>query len=374
MSTMSHLGAAIVLAVLLLASFGVALGAAGAPHNAVTTAGKTSGGCPSSNAIGNFLSSSLVGAYVGMNGSTWSYYFSSFYNLSPASGVPGLIEYCVYPNGSLPSSSTASAVGADGSAFLALSGTHQGYFGFGRSHGDPSNVPLNGVMNTLMGTADWSSGPPSNETILLHINDATECQALYGGSSTTCFVLPGAPPTLYCGGNPSCKTALVAEANTTNPLEVPTNTQLHVHYTYTIANAFTNAFNMEIVFPGVASSNFTGVRDFFNCSQVPDPNATPGTAGFFSNYQGTGLNVNLRYYDVHGKCMNLVLRATAGNTTIVLKPGQSISWTLDTITGTAGFSGRGWHCLNEGVTFVWLQSNDGLLHRYTSPDVDVWTA
>lgn len=364
----------VAVAVFVLVSSGLAAAVPGfAPHPAGPAA-KSSGGCPSSNAIGNFLASGLVGASIGVSGSTWTLFFSSFANLSPTSGVPGLIEYCVYPSGSLPSTSTASALGADGSSFVALSGTHQGYFGFGRSSGDPSNLPLDGAQNVRMGNATWTSSVPSNATLLLHINDAAECQFLYGGGSTTCFVLPSPPPTSQCGGNPSCKVAVVAEALAGHPSEVPSNTQLHVTYTYTIANAFTNSFNMTIAVPGSTAANFTGVRDYFNCSQTPDPSGTPGTVGLYSSFQGTGLTVRLHYLSEHGVCPNLVLTAWANGSAIVLHPGQSLSWTIQTITGPSGFSGRGWHCLNEGVQFVWLQSNDNLVHRYTSPDVDVWTA
>ena len=35
---------------------------------------------------------------------------------------------------------------------------------------------------------------PASQTIVLHINDAAECTALYGGETETCFVTPGKPP------------------------------------------------------------------------------------------------------------------------------------------------------------------------------------
>ena len=359
-----------VLSILVFASMGVAVGMGiTSSHNGPQASG--GGGCPSSNAIGNFVSSSLVGASVAMNGSTWTYLFSSFVNLNPSSGVPGLIEYCVYPNGTLPSSPTVAATGADGSSFVVLTGTHQGFFGFGRSHGDPSNLPLDGTQNIVMGAANWSTAPPSTETILLHINDATECQTLYGGTSNTCFVLPGTAPVVLCGGNPACKSAVVAEANATNAWVVPMNTQLHIAYTFTLVNQPGSGHDMQFLFPTGTGNNLTGVRDFFNCTQVPDPSGSPGSSGSFANYQGTGLTIALRFFSITG-CSNLVLRATASNATIVLQPGQSITFTVDTITGTTGFTSAGWHCLNMGVAVTWYQSNDGMLHHYHSPDVDVW--
>jgi hypothetical protein len=45
---------------------------------------------------------------------------------------------------------------------------------------------------TTMGSATWSSTVPA-QTILLHINDPAECQALYGGGVNTCFIVPDAP-------------------------------------------------------------------------------------------------------------------------------------------------------------------------------------
>lgn len=375
MQTSRVVGAGAGLVVLVLITSGVAFGVSALTPQSVGANGKTTGGCPSSNAIANFVPSTEVGASWTPTGSTWTLSFSSYHNLNSTKGVPGLIEYCVYPaSGSLPPSMSVSAIGADGSSFLALSGSHQGYFGFGRSTGDPSNIPLDGTQNVLMGSASWTGSAPSNATILLHINDASECQALYGGSSNTCFVLPSPPPVAPCGGNPACKTALVAEASSATPEMVPSNTQLHVHYTYTISNAWSNGFDMQIVFPGSRSSSFTGVRDFFNCTQAPDANGLPGAVGNYSDYQSTGLRVVLHWLNERGVCVNLVLTAVASSTTITLHPGQSITWTLDTVTGPSGFSGRGWHCLNEGVQLSWLQSNDGLVHHYQSPDVDVWTA
>src|SRR5262249_5460415 len=60
--------------------------------------------------------------------------------------------------------------------------------------GDPSNIPYDGLSHT-MGTATWNSGVPVNyDRIVLHINDAVECNNLYGGNPGTCFVLPGTEP------------------------------------------------------------------------------------------------------------------------------------------------------------------------------------
>ncbi len=68
-------------------------------------------------------------------------------------------------------------------------------FSFDRPDGNPSNIGLDGTTTT-MGTATWSGGVPQNQIIVLHINDAEECDELYGGDPGTCWVLPSgaAPP------------------------------------------------------------------------------------------------------------------------------------------------------------------------------------
>jgi len=99
------------------------------------------------------------------------------------------------------------ATGADGSAW-----EDPGFnnFSFQRQHGNPSNIPYDGASHT-MGTATWNSGVPAGyNTIVLHINDAAECDRLYGGNPGTCFVLPGErpqeraqPPTVAKTASPS---------------------------------------------------------------------------------------------------------------------------------------------------------------------------
>ena len=331
------------------------------------------GGCPSSNAIGNFNASSQVGASVIVSNSSWTYLFSSFVNLNSTSGIPGLIEYCVYPSGSLPSSITASAIGADGSSFTTVSKSAQGYFGFDRSTGDPSNVPLNGALDTVMGSASWGSSAPTNQTILLHINDAAECAKLYGGSSTTCFVTPGTPPPSGpCLNQPVCKNVTIAEATSTSPLTVPRNTTLHIQYNYTIVNQASNTFNMEFLVPAPGGQT-TGVKDYFTCEQTVDPAGSPSAYGFYSNYQSTGLG--LRITDsANPTCDRPSFTLSSHSGAVTLSPGQSITFTIDMVSRAHGFTGLGTYCINAGVTVVWYQSNDGLYHSYHSPMVDVTVA
>ncbi len=324
------------------------------------------GGCPNSNAIGNFLPSSLVGVSTDKGPTTWSYFFSSLSDQGPVNGVPGLIAYCVYDGSTSPSPITVNATGADGSPWTSVAKDTSGYFAFVRGTGNPSNIELDGSVNTLMGSATWSAGAPTVQTILLHINDARECQSLYGGSDSTCFVYPAAP----CAGAPACKSASIYEALSTNPITVPVNTTLHIEWTFTIVNQLSNNFDMEFPassFP-TTDPNVTGLRDVFNVGQTPDPYGSPGALGTFPNYQGTGFDLYLNHTDLLGQPVRLIL--TNSGPTIVLKPGESISFTVDMVQ--TGFNVTGWQCLNLGLNLRWVQSDDGLVHHFHGPDIDVW--
>src|SRR5262249_43325807 len=162
---------------------------------------------------------------------------------------------------------------------------------FTRDTGNPSNIPLNAANTTAspitMGTATWPTGtaPDSNhQTIVLHINDAAECDALYGGNPGTCFVLPGGetplPPT-FPANTVACKSVIIDEACTADPLTVPAFTKLHIHYAYTIVNTLANGCSMVFDVPGPKTQdiNSGGGKDYFGCEQQPDPNSnTPGAA------------------------------------------------------------------------------------------------
>lgn len=150
------------------------------------------GGCPNFRAIGNFKISNVVGASVSMSSPTQATYTLDTTDRGSTSGVPGLIAYCVYvAPASLPDSATAVAQGANALPFQVILKAVQGFFAFERNNGNPSNFPLNGAIGIEVGTASWNAGTPTPQTILLHINDASECQSLYNGSSETCFVFPG---------------------------------------------------------------------------------------------------------------------------------------------------------------------------------------
>ena len=133
-----------------------------------------------------------VGALMSASGGTETYTFSSFVNLSPKDGVPGLIEYCVFTN-TPPDSHDVNVplLGADGTQWI--NSSKSSYFGFLRPTGNPTNIPLDGITGITMGSATWNSGtPPTDQIIVLHINDSAVCS----GSPTvqsdgTCFVFPG---------------------------------------------------------------------------------------------------------------------------------------------------------------------------------------
>jgi hypothetical protein len=209
--------------VLLASSVALAGSVHPSTSNAPGTSGGTvhngapgNGGCPSSNAIGNFLADpNLTAAFSITGGGTNATYTFSSDNEHSSGGVPGLIAYCVYPStGVLPNASSTSVKGADGTAFVVKSGSNQGYFSFARGNGDPSNLPLNGDANVSMGNATWTVGAPTNASIVLHINNGAECNALYGGNPVTCFVIPGVTPG-------QCSTPGQAPASLRIPLPSP---------------------------------------------------------------------------------------------------------------------------------------------------------
>jgi LEA14-like dessication related protein len=147
--------------------------------------------CPSNDPT-TWQTDNQVGASSTTSGLTATYTFSSFVNENSSGGIPGLIEYCVYP-ASVPHDVAVDPAlkGANGSAWTFSLGSSR--FSFSRPGGDPSNIPLNGTTGITMGAATWSSSLPTSQVIVLHVNDPAECNALYKDGSLTCFVLPGTP-------------------------------------------------------------------------------------------------------------------------------------------------------------------------------------
>lgn len=149
------------------------------------------GAAPGCASLSGKVASSIVGASFSISSSTATYVFDSLVDRSPSDAVPGLIEYCVIldSGASDPDSVTAQALGGNGTAFQANTGS--GEFSFSRGDGNPSNIPLDGTTGIVMGTATWSGVVPATQTLLLHIADAAECEKLYQDTTGTCWVLPG---------------------------------------------------------------------------------------------------------------------------------------------------------------------------------------
>ncbi len=165
----------------LAALFGVLLFSGSLALNSASAASGPQ--CPNVSGIGSIVTSSIVSASTSAPGKTITYGFSSV-NQSPSGGIPGLDDYCVYTSNIPPTVHSLST-------FVAGSSSAKGYFGYGRSGGDPTNIPLDGTTGVIMGTATWATSQnPATQTIVLHINDLAECQKLYGGTSASCFVKP----------------------------------------------------------------------------------------------------------------------------------------------------------------------------------------
>ena len=164
-------------------------------------------GCPGSKVASSLPTATNVTATFSNNGNVSTYVFSSLTSENPASGVPGLIRYCVYPTNpsASPTAITVQAHGDNGALWLSAKG--KGNFAFVRPGGNGSNVPLNGTATT-MGTATWNT-VPAKQAIVLHINDPSACAGLYPGStSATCFVKPSAGPICNAGDSAVAYNAL----------------------------------------------------------------------------------------------------------------------------------------------------------------------
>lgn len=331
---------------------------------------------------------------------TFTYFFTGLDPSTPSvNGVPGLITYCVYPDlGNLPTSVVVdpTALGANGDQFDAAIAA-KGSFSFTRDDGNPSNIAFDGLLYT-MGTATWngtacftdpitfvttcSTTHPASQTILLHINDQAECDKLYGaGGSSTCWVFPTPispqPPPSPCNGEPACKSAVIDEATgdfdaNGYPI-VPMFTLLHIHYTYVIVNQITNSYNMifNAPTPKTQDINSGGGKDYFGCEQVPDPSGSPGAWGTYPNYQSTGFTFTFFSSNGNNCAQSRFTMVSPKPGPIVLAPGQSVSFTVDMITrtnkgGKQEFTSAGPHLLNSGFTIKWFQSNDNLLHSFTT--------
>jgi hypothetical protein len=174
-------------------------------------------GCPTGNLDSRPTAANVgVGASPTIDGNTATYTFDSLVNEAPTGGVPGLIGYCVYP-ATGPTSVAPVVQTSDGTTTATWDDKVGAVdFQFKRWDGNPSNVPLDGTLGTVIGTATWTDTPPSDQTILLHINDTDACNAAYpngdpdgtsGLTGLTCWVKPSTTPpcTQSCGGPPAAR-------------------------------------------------------------------------------------------------------------------------------------------------------------------------
>jgi hypothetical protein len=367
--------------------------------------------CPSVQKVNNNtvaqstdISTAIVYGTTTNPGDTATYNISTP-NDNPSGGIPGLIEYCIYPAQPPGNPSAAAALyntPSDGPWLVDFSLV--GRFGFKRPLGDPTNLPFDGSTQQV-GTAVWPigtcsgatnyagcPGAPTAQTIVLHINDPDECSALYNqAGATTCFVLPTTtvtpPPSIVCNGNPACKEVDVDEALTDTPLTVPEFTKLHLHYAYVIVNQPTNNFNMVFLPPTPSTNDINngGGKDYFGCEQIPDPSGAPGSAGVFSPYQTTPMSLDM--FTATGTCTQYRFTITDGVAnvkpavppptpgSVVLQPGQQITFLVDMVTRCNKnahkyeYTSTGLHLLNSGFTVKWFQSNDKLLHSFSTDPI-----
>ncbi len=153
---------------------------------------------------------------------------------------------------------------------------------------------------------------------------------------------------------------------------MPAFTLLHLHYLYVIVNQPTNTFNM--IFnpptPSTQDINTGGGKDYFGYEQIPDPAGQPGAFGTFNPYQTTGMKLDFKQGS--GVCNQSRFFLTApGPGPITLTPGQSITFSIDMITrvnrgGKQEYTSCGPHVLNSGFTVKWIQSDDGMLHSFST--------
>jgi hypothetical protein len=347
------------------------------------------GGCPDLKAIGNFVVDNNVSAdfviSTTVTANDTADYFLSSIDESPTGGIPGLIEYCIYPSQPPGNPASATPVYSDAhGVWNAVFGTAQGFFSFKRYDGDPSNIPIDGTGNVEVGTATWTfaaspTGAPITQTILLHISDPTVCSDLYGAGIASCFVYPGTlnngPPIVgLCNGAPACKQVQIDQAITTTPLTVPGGTLLNIHYQYTIVNQPANLFEMIFYPPTTNTSdiNTGGGKDYFGCEQTFD---TLGSPGQWTHPVSEGKGFVLNPYIKTGTCMQNYFFLADGSEpgespsidpihpAIVLQPGESETFFVDMITGTTGskkqqqeYTSCGLHLLNSGFTVKWFEA------------------
>jgi len=350
-------------------------------------------GCPSINTLGNRLvDNEIVASIVFSNPNGTGFNQTATYmvttpNKSAVAGVPGLIQYCVYPKQPPGQPDTITRLYDSWTAGPAPNPAVQGYFSYARPNGNPTNLPFDGTTQTV-GSADWTTpanGAPlaTDQTIVLHINDPEKCNALYGGDPGTCFVLPGnnpPPPPGFCPGNtPACKEVLIldAQGNVIDPNAVPVKTALFLSYTYVIANPLAEAMLFYQPTAKTQDINAGGGKDYFGCEQIPDPTGVPGTFGAISHFllAPNGGAFKLDFKSGSGACnqSRFFLTVDSGVAPVSLTPGQSMTFGIDMTLrknkgGQQEYTSCGIHILNSGFTVKWFVPSSPLLQSYSTHD------
>lgn len=166
--------------------------------------------CPAFNDINKFKINPKVAAGVTTVGAVSSFWFTSLEDQAPnAVAVPGLTAYCIYPQLGTPPrpiaravNVTSTAVGVDDSTWLVRASNEWVSFLAEDAVAPANNIELGGdPTRTDMGTVQWQAGSvPSDYLLLLQIEDAQQCRALYGNKcGSTCFVFPAGPPVCNTG-------------------------------------------------------------------------------------------------------------------------------------------------------------------------------
>jgi hypothetical protein len=247
---------------------------------ALLSAGITAG--PASAATGTGCPATKAGVPVASNvsathptvGNKTTYTFTSLVNQHPVSGVPGLINYCVYPTSPIadPASHTVAAHGDNGAKWVYAAGGSNN-FAFSRPFGNPSNIGLDGTSTTI-GTATWGANVPDNQTIVLHLSDPSMCASLYGaGSSPTCFVRPSPPPP----PGPDCTHGDINAAYNSMPFDVTDCINPAIGFQATQTSEFGNEVNLAASTPASPSDVKLNVdfQDFACVNGHWDGNRSP---------------------------------------------------------------------------------------------------
>jgi hypothetical protein len=346
---------AVSLALMIAALFAVGLGAAGA-----TSAAKPppSGGgnpaCPSSKATANLPTDPNVAAGFTTNGNVVTYTFTSLTNQNPIAGVPGLQKYCVFA-GTAPSSITPLAHGANGAAWVASQPAAD--FSFSRPGGTAANIPLDGT-NETMGTATWTTTPPTQQTIVLHVNDQSVC-----GAAITCFVKPSM--------GPRCDNGDTTVAYNAMPFDVVNCLNPGVAFEANGENEFGDAVTLQAG-TGRTLNSLTVDFQSFACQtgawNTGDCGSAPG-----ATFNVPGVGITAKIYDYTGQTIGAELASSTINPAIPFRPSADTTGHCTGADAGKWFNSaapNGGACQNSIANLVVFNNFTGTT---TLPDNVIWT-